>query len=107
MAGRDIAQVRAAALQPRRVQSPAVDVHAAAGDAVVAAYLRSYRGVVCAPEQIVVGAGVEYLLGLLAQLLRGRTGLLEKVQRYTTEPDGPAMPCKLGRGRTSKRNSAS
>ena len=33
-------------------------------------YLRSYRGVACSPEQIVVGAGVEYLLGLLAQLLR-------------------------------------
>ena len=33
-------------------------------------YLRAYRGVVCSPEQIVVGAGVEYLLGLLAQLLR-------------------------------------
>ena len=37
----------------------------------LAAYLRSYRGVACSPEQIVVGAGVEYLLGLLAQLLRG------------------------------------
>ena len=29
----------------------------------LAEYLRSYRGVVCTPEQIVVGAGVEYLLG--------------------------------------------
>ena len=36
----------------------------------LAVYLRAYRGVVCSPEQIVVGAGVEYLLGLLAQLLR-------------------------------------
>lgn len=43
----------------------------------LAAYLRSYRGVVCSPEQIVVGAGVEYLLGLLAQLLRGRTAAVE------------------------------
>ena len=34
-------------------------------------YLRAYRGVVCSPEQLVVGAGVEYLLGLAAQLLRG------------------------------------
>ena len=37
----------------------------------LAVYLRAYRGVMCSPEQIVVGAGVEYLLGLLAQLLRG------------------------------------
>ncbi|MDE7220597.1 MAG: GntR family transcriptional regulator, partial [Oscillospiraceae bacterium] len=43
----------------------------------LAAYLRAYRGVVCTPEQIVVGAGVEYLLGLLAQLLRGRTAAVE------------------------------
>ena len=40
----------------------------------LAAYLRAYRGVTCSPEQIVVGAGVEYLLGLLAQLLRGGGG---------------------------------
>ena len=40
-------------------------------------YLRSYRGVVCSPEQIVVGAGVEYLLGLVAALLRGGTAAVE------------------------------
>ncbi len=40
-------------------------------------YLRSYRGVVCTPEQIVVGAGVEYLLGLVAQLLRGSLAAVE------------------------------
>ena len=34
-------------------------------------YLATYRGVVCAPEQIVVGAGVEYLLGLAARLFPG------------------------------------
>jgi len=43
----------------------------------LAGYLRSYRGVVCTPEQIVVGAGMEYLLGLLAQLLRGSTAAVE------------------------------
>ena len=43
----------------------------------LAEYLRSYRGVVCTPEQIVVGAGVEYLLGLLAQLLRGSAAAVE------------------------------
>lgn len=37
----------------------------------LAGYLALYRGVQCSPEQIVVGAGVEYLLGLLAPLLGG------------------------------------
>ena len=27
----------------------------------IAAYLNAYRGVVCTPEQVVVGAGIEYL----------------------------------------------
>ena len=35
----------------------------------LAGYLAAYRGVACTPEQIVVGAGQEYLLGLLAPLL--------------------------------------
>lgn len=34
----------------------------------VAKYLHAYRGVLCAPEQIVVGAGIEYLMGLLARM---------------------------------------
>ena len=37
--------------------------------AAIAKYLHAYRGVVCAPEQIVVGAGIEYLVGLLARLM--------------------------------------
>ena len=37
----------------------------------LADYLEEYRGVQCSPEQIVVGAGLEYLLGLLAPLLPG------------------------------------
>ncbi len=40
-------------------------------------YLRSYRGVVCSPEQVVVGAGVEYLLGLVATLLHGSVAAVE------------------------------
>lgn len=32
------------------------------------AFLSEYRGVQCAPEQIVVGAGMEYLFGVLLQL---------------------------------------
>ena len=37
----------------------------------LAEYLAEYRGVQCRPHQIVVGAGLEYLLGLLAPLLPG------------------------------------
>lgn len=36
---------------------------------VIARYLKSFRGVDVEPEQIVVGAGSEYLLGLVVQLL--------------------------------------
>ena len=43
----------------------------------LAAYLRSYRGVECSPEQIVVGAGMEYLLGLVATLLQHNTAAIE------------------------------
>ena len=45
----------------------------ARGDAALrqalAGYLAEYRGVQCDPEQLVVGAGLEYLLGLLAPVL--------------------------------------
>lgn len=39
--------------------------------AALSYYLAAYRGVQCTPDQIVVGAGLEYLLGLLAPLLGG------------------------------------
>lgn len=45
--------------------------------AAIAGYLSGYRGVRCAPEQIVVGAGLEYLLGLLARLLAGGSAAVE------------------------------
>ncbi|MBM6871657.1 PLP-dependent aminotransferase family protein [Pseudoflavonifractor phocaeensis] len=41
-------------------------------------YLALYRGVVCSAEQIVVGAGSEYLLGLAAGLFRGATAAVEE-----------------------------
>ena len=51
----------------------------AQGDAelrqALADYLSEYRGVRCGAHQIVVGAGLEYLLGLLAPLLPGRTAV--------------------------------
>ena len=45
--------------------------------AEIARYLSGYRGVRCSPEQVVVGAGLEYLLGLLARLLAGSTAAVE------------------------------
>lgn len=39
----------------------------------IAAYLHQSRGVQCAPEQIIVGAGVDYLLLLLSQILGQNT----------------------------------
>ena len=60
------------------------------------AYLRTYRGVVCTPEQIVVGAGVEYLLGLLAQLLKGSTAAIENpgYDRPRTILENNGIPCR-------------
>lgn len=62
----------------------------------LAEYLRAYRGVTCDPEQIVVGAGVEYLLGLLAQLLRGRTAAVENpgYDRPGTILGNNGIPCR-------------
>jgi len=61
------------------------------------AYLRSYRGVICSPEQIVVGAGVEYLLGLVAALLRGGAAAIENPgydrPRTILENNGIACRC--------------
>ena len=41
----------------------------------LADYLEEYRGVRCTAEQVVVGAGMEYLLSLLAPLLPGKTAV--------------------------------
>lgn len=68
----------------------------------LAEYLRAYRGVVCDPGQIVVGAGVEYLLGLLAQLLRGHNGFREMAaavenpgyDRPRTILENNGIPCR-------------
>lgn len=60
-------------------------------------YLGAYRGVVCRAEQIVVGAGVEYLLGLVAQLLRRRTAAVEnpgyRRSRTILENNGVVCRC--------------
>ena len=46
----------------------------------IAEYLRAYRGVQCTAGQIVMGAGMEYLLGLLARLLGGNGQALAAVE---------------------------
>lgn len=45
--------------------------------AAIARYLYEYRGVTCHAGQIVVGAGIEYLLSLLARLFVGRCFAVE------------------------------
>ena len=62
----------------------------------LAEFLHQYRGVSCAPEQIVLGAGLDYLLGLVMQLLPPDAGValedpgyptaLETVVRYGRRP---------------------
>lgn len=37
----------------------------------IAAYLHEFRGVNCQPEQVIIGAGTEYLLWLITQVLGG------------------------------------
>lgn len=63
---------------------------------VIAEYLRAYRGVECDPEQIVVGAGVEYLLGLVAQLLRDSIAAIENpgYTRSRTILENCGLTCK-------------
>ncbi len=43
----------------------------------IAGYLHEYRGVRCTPDRIVVGAGIEYLVSLLANLFCDATFALE------------------------------
>ncbi len=69
----------------------------------IAAYLRAYRGVQCGPEQVVVGAGLEYLLGLLARLLVGGSAAVENPgyarSRTVLENNGiPCIPLDIDRG---------
>lgn len=45
--------------------------------AAIAVHLHEYRGAVCTPEQVVIGAGIEYLAGLLAQMFRAETFAVE------------------------------
>ena len=58
------------------VRSPSAGIHELRE--AIAAHLRAFRGMEVRPEQIVVGAGTEYLYGLIIQLLgRSRVYALE------------------------------
>ncbi len=61
----------------------------------IAGYLAAYRGVACSSEQIVVGAGSEYLLGLLARLLPDSTAAVENpgYRRVRTILRNNGIPC--------------
>ena len=63
----------------------------------LAQYLAAYRGVTCQPEQVIIGAGVEYLLALLAGLLPEAIGAVEDPgysrARIILENNG--VPCRL------------
>ena len=64
---------------------------------VLAEYLAAYRGVHCRPEQIVIGAGTEYLTALLPQLTGGHVAAVEnpgyRRTRLILENNG--MPCRM------------
>ncbi|MDD4850354.1 MAG: PLP-dependent aminotransferase family protein [Gemmiger sp.] len=63
----------------------------------IAHYLNEYRGVVCTPAQVVVGAGIEYLLGCLAHLFAGRVAAVENPGYGRTRAvlENSGIPCRL------------
>ena len=62
----------------------------------LAGYLEEYRGVRCGPEQIVVGAGIEYLLSLLAPLLPGPAAVEEPgYPRARQVLENSGRPCRF------------
>ena len=62
----------------------------------IAGYLAAYRGVDCDPDQIVVGAGTEYLLGLVAGLFRGAEAAVENpgYRRVRTILENNGLTCR-------------
>lgn len=65
--------------------------------ACIADYLGEYRGVSCTPGQIVVGAGIEYLLGCLAHLFAGSVAAVENpgYRRARAVLENSGIPCRL------------
>ena len=71
--------------------------------AAIRDYLHSARGVSCRPEQILIGAGSEYLLMLLSQLLGRETGIAlenptyRQAYRVLKSLGHPVIPVKMDR----------
>ena len=63
----------------------------------IAHYLSDYRGVECTPEQIVVGAGIEYLLSCVAHLFGNCTAAIENpgYSRTRAVLGNSGLPCTL------------
>ena len=63
----------------------------------IARYLNSERGVQCHADQIVIGAGIEYLLGCLASLFKGSCCAIENPGYHRTRVvlENNGIPCKL------------
>lgn len=57
----------------------------------IAQYLHAYRGVCCRPGQIIIGAGTEFLIGLIIQIL-GRDRV------YAAENPGYPKTCRVFQG---------
>jgi GntR family transcriptional regulator/MocR family aminotransferase len=69
----------------------------------IARYLREYRGVAARPDQIVVGAGTEYLIGGIAELLPGAVFGYEnpgygQIRRVLAGRGVPAVPIGVDDG---------
>lgn len=72
------------------ILSSAITAHAPAASAIFVDYLKAFRNMTVRPEQIIIGAGTEYLSSLLIQLLG-------KELKYSVENPGYHKIAKIYR----------
>ena len=72
------------------ILSSAITAHAPAASAIFVDYLKAFRNMTVRPEQIIIGAGTEYLSSLLIQLLG-------KKLKYSVENPGYHKIAKIYR----------
>lgn len=65
---------------------------------VLAKYLHEFRGVNCVPEQIIIGAGMEYLMSLITEILGNKA-------IFAFENPGYSKICKIIKNNERKVNS--